>query len=58
MQDRRHTGRVLSFSVPVQVKETMIKGIKREELKIVSGGQTGVDRGYKVLADKVWRTTL
>ena len=48
MQDRRHTGRVLSFSVPVQVNEAMIKGIKREELKIVSSGQTGVDRGAGV----------
>ena len=48
MQDRRHTGRVLSFSVPVKVKGTMIMGIRREELKIVSGGQTGVDRGAGV----------
>ena len=48
MQDGGHTGRVLSFSVPVQVKEAMINGIKREELKIVSGGQTGVDRGAGV----------
>jgi hypothetical protein len=30
------------------VKEAMIKGIKREELKIVSSGQTGVDRGAGV----------